>query len=134
VQIRLSDVKKSAIYDAAVDDVTVGQYEVHSAMVTRSEQAESRLGCQACVVKAMRGWDTAPNLVEENDAAILRVLGVAVSQVRLPHETLLPWHGHERHCSIKTFKHCVKRGAASTRRTRLVVSIRYSPGTAIMDT
>ena len=82
--IRLTDVKKSAIYNAAVDDVTVGKYDVHSAMVTRSDAADTRSIDDAVVLKSMRGWDTVPNPFEEDDAAIFRVLAVAASQVRLP--------------------------------------------------
>jgi len=77
-------VTSSGIYDPSADDIQVTRYGTHSAMIVPIDNRHSNTS--RCIVKAMRGWATHANAFQQDDAALLRLLATAVSQVTNHHQ------------------------------------------------
>ena len=65
----MSNVAKSTLYDAEVDDIKVGRYDTCSAMLTPI--ADKNSDRMHCVVKVMRGWDTPADAFSQDDDIIV---------------------------------------------------------------
>lgn len=78
----VSDVKRSPLYDAAVDDIRVPQTSsaVRTALAARA--ADPGGASSGAVVKAMRGWQQPARAFSADDAAQLQWCAATAAQVR----------------------------------------------------